>query len=511
MKSFTSLGEARRSLIIQVGVLFSLILLICLGGRFLAKNRFNTTLILDFEKREWNPDDLKMKWNEEEIRLTDIKVGFEEEHYAPEAVRSTVLSLNMEPQKPGKYELSIFDPEGNHLISDTIHVSRMGTSVSEATGSFTGDEAVFLAAILFYLGLAVIMLVFFLRLRGPLMNSYEAILAVGVLAFSVFTIILEVPFYIRHLQNPAYYTIWALLNDLGAGGKYFMFFTSPLVALFSVLLMISNIELLRHEPPRFRNILGLLLGAFLLGGEILYIFRLSFIYNGTREGFRLLTTAENIFGIVFSYIECILLASIICGVRAARHVPEPDRDYILILGCGFRKDGTLFPLLRGRVDKAMEFWYRQKELTGKEAVIIPSGGQGKDETMAESEAMQRYMLSTGFPEHAVIQENRSANTYQNMEFSRKIIEERAGCSSPPKVAYVTTNYHVFRSGVWAGLAGLPAEGLGSRTKWWFWPNAFVRECVGLLHNRIIPELVFLLILVLFFGWFSYFTTGLFGA
>lgn len=33
-----------------------------------------------------------------------------------------------------------------------------------------------------------------------------------------------------------------------------------------------------------------------------------------------------------------------------------------------------------------------------------------------------------------------------------------------------------------------AEGMGSRTKWYFWPNAFIREFVGLIvsqKNRII--------------------------
>ncbi len=54
-------------------------------------------------------------------------------------------------------------------------------------------------------------------------------------------------------------------------------------------------------------------------------------------------------------------------------------------------------------------------------------------------------------------------------------------------------------GIWAGLAGLRAEGLGSKTKWWFWPNAFVRECIGLLANRALPELIWLIILVVLFG------------
>ena len=83
-----------------------------------------------------------------------------------------------------------------------------------------------------------------------------------------------------------------------------------------------------------------------------------------------------------------------------------------------------------------------------------------------------------------------------MAFSKKIIEQE---KKNAKVIYSTTNYHVFRSGVWASLAELPAEGIGSRTKWWFWPNAFMRECAGLLQKRWKQELAGLVLLMLFFG------------
>ena len=167
-----------------------------------------------------------------------------------------------------------------------------------------------------------------------------------------------------------------------------------------------------------------------------------------------------------------------------------------MLGCRFRKDGSLPPLLRGRVDRAIELWRQQRTQTGREAVLIPSGGQDPDETMPEAEAMRRYLVEQGVPSQAICVEDQSRNTYQNMAFSKALIDkEKPGAS----VAYVTTNYHVFRSGVWASLAGLPAEGVGSRTKWWFWPNAFMRECVGLLKNRLWQELLLLVIMILFFG------------
>ena len=88
-----------------------------------------------------------------------------------------------------------------------------------------------------------------------------------------------------------------------------------------------------------------------------------------------------------------------------------------------------------------------------------------------------------------------------MRFSKKIIDDRGDGES--KVIFSTTNYHVFRSGMWAGLAGLEAEGIGSKTKWWFWPNAFMRECIGLLYKYIVPEIIWMIILTVFFGILAY--------
>ena len=67
-----------------------------------------------------------------------------------------------------------------------------------------------------------------------------------------------------------------------------------------------------------------------------------------------------------------------------------------------------------------------------------------------------------------------------------------------KAVFATSSYHVFRSGLWAREAGLSAEGIGSRTKWWFWPNAFMRETAGLLLKRWRQEMLLLVLMLAFF-------------
>ena len=61
---------------------------------------------------------------------------------------------------------------------------------------------------------------------------------------------------------------------------------------------------------------------------------------------------------------------------------------------------------------------------------------------------------------------------QNFIFSKRIIDESNNGNS---IIFSTTNYHVFRSGVIAWNEGVECEGIGSKTKWYFYINALIRE------------------------------------
>ena len=64
-----------------------------------------------------------------------------------------------------------------------------------------------------------------------------------------------------------------------------------------------------------------------------------------------------------------------------------------------------------------------------------------------------------------------------MRFSK---EKIMAIDPKAKIAFSTTNYHVFRSGLLARRVKMRAVGMGAETKWYFWPNAAVREFAGLL-------------------------------
>ncbi len=411
------------------------------------------------------------------------------------------ISVRMRPEKRGKVYAEIHDEHGDTGSIGAYEVGPFMTVFDRGSGGFTGDRTLLIVLTAFFLGQGILVFRAFRRAKGPDFYAYSTIYTAG---FSLFLLLIGLSLLtatIRYLIDPAFFNMYSVFNRLISASYQFMFVTFPLILVFAAAMTVSNIALLQHERRRPQNVLGILISLLLVMIPVIGWFLFERDFMGSEMQYRIIRTIESVYCTIFVYFECMLIGSIICGLHSARHIPEGPCDYILILGCGFRKDGTLPPLLRGRVDRAISFWKQQQEQYGNHPILVPSGGQGRNEVMAEAEAMRRYLLSQNVPEESILPEDRSANTYQNMAFSKKLIEEQDS-GKEARVIFSTTNYHVFRSGVWASLADLKAEGIGSSTKWWFWPNAFMRECVGLLVNRWKQELLLLLIMIAIFAGLS---------
>ena len=91
--------------------------------------------------------------------------------------------------------------------------------------------------------------------------------------------------------------------------------------------------------------------------------------------------------------------------------------------------------------------------------------------------MKNYMLDQGIEEKNIIVEDKSKNTYENIKNSIGIIKEKM---KDAKIAFSTTNYHVFRAGNIATEQNNIIQGIGAKTKSYFWVNAFIREFIATL-------------------------------
>ena len=310
--------------------------------------------------------------------------------------------------------------------------------------------------------------------------QYKNIAYIGIMVFLSIFIINN----INTIFN--YQGLYETINKTISSTSFVSFILLPIAFIMSILVTISNIQLIRKEGMSLKNLLGLFLGLFICILSLLpdYIYRLLMniktinIYNLNSPDPYIYNFIETVIYLTITYLECILVGTIIIAIKSIKTKVDYNKDYIIILGCKIKKDGTLTPLLKGRVDKAIEFRNKQLESTGKDLIFIPSGGKGNDEVISEAEAIKNYLLEQGIKEKNIIVEDKSKNTYENIKFSNKLIDKKNA-----NICFSTTNYHVLRAGLIASEQGLKIEGIGSKTKSYFWINAFIREFIGTIHKE----------------------------
>ncbi len=382
----------------------------------------------------------------------------------------------------------------------TMYVGSFNQIVAKVTESFWSDDAsisfngwqsIVVGATVYFVWLAVYLFVLFKkRQKKPhSIYTYKTILLNGFFVMAVVVATMSLLITVLSFLTPSFYGMSSFIASMQSLTTVFVLLSSPLIFIFALAMTISNISLIRHEGFRIQNLLGFILSTLMLFAVYVALYTLV-SYNLAFIPIEFI----NVYTALLTFFDCLLLSTIICAIIVSRYKPKFDKDYIIILGCGIKKDGTLMPLLRGRVDRAIRFYNDQLKATGKKAVFVPSGGKGSDEIISESEAMKRYLVEQGIPEEQILMEDKSTNTLENMQFSKKLIDER---TEDARVVFSTTNYHVFRSGMFAVQAGLNADGIGSKTKWYFWPNAFIREFIGMVVSSWKYVLLAFFIIVLF--------------
>lgn len=364
-----------------------------------------------------------------------------------------------------------------------------------AAGPQGHAAAVCIVAAVYAFGAALALFRLFCQQLGYDPYSYNTIFYIGFSLFALSVALTLAVLAVHMVKDPETYQGYMVSHTLLGSAKNFMFYSAPFLLAFSIALCISNVSLIRHEGRRPVNLLGILLSALLIGGFV-FLFIVDYAASGSQMEVMVHDIFVNLLAAVYLYFECMLIGTIIADAIAARYEPRKDKDFLIILGCAIRKDGTPTPLLRSRIDRALRFYEERKSKIGKEAFFITSGGQGSDEVVSESACMKRYLTEHGISPARIIEEDRSASTLENMRFSK----EKAFALVPDaKIAFSTNNYHVFRSGLFASSVNMRAVGMGAKTKWYFWPNAAVREFAGLLANQRGRQLLILGAMAVFYS------------
>ena len=151
-----------------------------------------------------------------------------------------------------------------------------------------------------------------------------------------------------------------------------------------------------------------------------------------------------------------------------------DEDIIIVLGAGIHGE-RLSLTLRERLNAAVNYFERNPNV-----LIVVSGGQGPQEDISEALAMERYLIERGVPPENIIKEDRSTSTSENFLFSKEILDSQFG-SDLYRVAYITNDFHVFRSEQIAHRAGIEnIHHLHSNTVWYLLLPSCLRECLAVV-------------------------------
>lgn len=118
-------------------------------------------------------------------------------------------------------------------------------------------------------------------------------------------------------------------------------------------------------------VLGFLVLIGLFGSQSLYYLTSKIFLNTDKKFIKY--ALDICLNATLSYLYTIVMATLYCNIRAARHIPDYDKDFIIILGSKVNADGSLPPLLKSRADKAIDFAKKQYEVTKKKIVYVPSG------------------------------------------------------------------------------------------------------------------------------------------
>ena len=272
-----------------------------------------------------------------------------------------------------------------------------------------------------------------------------------------------------------------------------------------IFLLINTVVVVRNNGFSLTSMLPFLMAGFL----ILLIASPSIVDHfdtDTRHVVVFLLGLFTLEGLWFSFtFVALLFYSWLYRILPRRR----QYDYIIIHGAGL--DGTRpTPLLAGRIDKALELWNKQHQ-HGK---FVVSGGQGADEIVSEAQAMRNYLLEKGVSADAILMEDKSTTTWENLKNSLVVIHadrasaaadgastiaaaddasapsaDRTSANGDFTTAVVTSDFHVFRCAEYAHNLGIKADGIGSHTKGWYWPTAFIREFIAITKAHLWPYLV----------------------
>lgn len=130
---------------------------------------------------------------------------------------------------------------------------------------------------------------------------------------------------------------------------------------------------------------------------------------------------------------------------------DDDCEYLMILGSVVIGADEPSKQLAERMERALAYLNLHKCAKA----VCCGGCFRKEQKLSEAEVIKRFLMNNGIEENRILLEDNSKTTYENFEFALKIIKADSGKSIDKiKIGFLTSDYHIFRSGVIAKQMGI---------------------------------------------------------
>ena len=164
-------------------------------------------------------------------------------------------------------------------------------------------------------------------------------------------------------------------------------------------------------------------------------------------------------------------ALFVTGILVDMSLPENAvvSDCIIIPGCKVT-DTTPSLALQSRLDCALRLYNE-----GYAKTIIVTGGQGVTGSVPEAQAMRDYLMDNGVPKDAILLDENSYSTAENMQNAKALMDGRGYTSA----IIATSDFHAARAMAIAKSAGIRKVTCGkARFTWYLKWGSVLREVPG---------------------------------
>jgi uncharacterized SAM-binding protein YcdF (DUF218 family) len=136
---------------------------------------------------------------------------------------------------------------------------------------------------------------------------------------------------------------------------------------------------------------------------------------------------------------------------------RPRVDAIVVLGAA-QYNGRPSAIYEARLEHAVDLYHG-----GVAPLLVFTGGKEQGDRFTEGGSGARWALEQGVPASAVLAEEKSRTTYQNLAGAKRALRRHTPAGRRPRIVIVSDPFHMFRAVQQAADLGLDAYPSPTRT------------------------------------------------